>query len=377
MVMTPPPSPLPSEGRGSKRSLGDTPNPPTKGALPPLYSSAISPLPSEGRGSRRSLGDTPTPPTKGARPPLLSSALRHTPSSPDPMEVELAAAIAAAAERASELTVRVGMADGKFAAYVAAVQPAIRNPQSAIPLSPVPSIVSRGAGAAFLADLSIEDIPVSPKMKRRLRLFGLQTLGELGQLPQSAVLAQFGSEGARAWKLAHGIDRTPIIPYVPPKSVTERLAFAAPVDTADALLAAARTLLGRALHRPATRGRAARALRLRVHLENGHTWERETTFREPVGSSERMLLALRLKIDDAELPAPFTEVELTLLGLCGESALQLNLFTSERGRQLRRVAEAARQLKSRYGRPILAKVIEVEPWSRIPERRFALIDYDP
>ena len=421
--------------------------PPTKGGLPPLHSPESIPLPSKGREKAK-------------------------PGSPGPMEVELAAAIVAAAERASELAVRVGMADGKFAAYVAAVlgergqrtgyrgdagtrrrgdtgfdsaQPepvegrvaeppllrvnspiprplppdpqlgrrphphplpegegvyprpsprigggvgvgaSVPYPLSSVPrvapvtchLSPVTSIVPPGSGAAFLADLSIEDLPVSPEMKRRLRLFGLRTLGELGQLPQSAVLAQFRSEGARAWELAHGIDRTPIIPYVPPKSVTERLAFVAPVDTAGALLAAVRTLLGRALHQPTTRGRAARALRLRVHLENGHTWEREATFREPVGGSERMLLALRLKIDGAELPAPFTEVELTLLGLCGENALQLNLFTSERSRQLGRVAEAARQLKSRYGRPILAKVIEVEPWSRIPERRFALIDYDP
>ena len=65
------------------------------------------------------------------------------------------------------------------------------------------------------------------------------------------------------------------------------------------------------------------------------------------------------------------------MNLCGESALQGNLFPSKRGRQLDRVADAARQLKNRYGRPVLAKVVEVEPWSRIPERRFALIDFDP
>ena len=34
--------------------------------------------------------------------------------------------------------------------------------------------------------------------------------------------------------------------------------------------------------------------------------------------------------------APFTEVELTLFGLCGESALQANLFVTQRGRQLER-----------------------------------------
>lgn len=39
----------------------------------------------------------------------------------DNLEAELAEAIVAAAERASGLSVRVGIADGKFAAYVAAV----------------------------------------------------------------------------------------------------------------------------------------------------------------------------------------------------------------------------------------------------------------
>ena len=238
-------------------------------------------------------------------------------------------------------------------------------------------IVPAGAGAAFLAALSIEDLPVSVEMRRRLRLFGLYTLGELARLPQSAVTAQFGAEGTRAWELAHGVDRTPIAVYRPPQMVVERLAFPAPVDTEDALSAAVRTLLARALQRPAIRGRAARGLHLRVVLEDGHTWERDVTFREPVGSAERMRLALRQKVEGVALPAPFTEVELSLLGLCGESALQSNLFASTRGLQLQRVVEAARQLKARYGRPLLANILEVEPWSRIPERRFALIDYDP
>lgn len=42
-----------------------------------------------------------------------------TDASVDPLEVELGEAIVAAAEGASGLTVTVGIADGKFAAYVA------------------------------------------------------------------------------------------------------------------------------------------------------------------------------------------------------------------------------------------------------------------
>ena len=36
-----------------------------------------------------------------------------------------------------------------------------------------------------------------------------------------------------------------------------------------------------------------------------------------------------------------------------------------------------RHLKVRYGQSPLQRVVEVEPWSRIPERRHALMDYDP
>jgi DNA polymerase-4/protein ImuB len=38
---------------------------------------------------------------------------------------------------------------------------------------------------------------------------------------------------------------------------------------------------------------------------------------------------------------------------------------------------AIHQLKHRYGESPLYHVVEVEPWSRIPERRHALISYDP
>jgi hypothetical protein len=38
---------------------------------------------------------------------------------------------------------------------------------------------------------------------------------------------------------------------------------------------------------------------------------------------------------------------------------------------------AAEEIHSRLRRPMLYHVIEIEPWSRLPERRYALIDFDP
>ena len=247
-------------------------------------------------------------------------------------------------------------------------------------------IIPPGEAPAFLDDLPIDALPISHDMQRRLRLLGLRRVGDLAQLPAGAVAAQFGAEGARAWELAHGQDRSPVVPYRPPRSLSERLAFPSPVIATEQLIAATRRLLEHALKR-SVGGKvsrlAARTFLLRLLLEDGQAWERQSTFREPVSSVDRMLVAIRPKIDSAIASgalAPCTEIEVSLLDVCGESVSQLHLFPSQRARSEiheERVAEAARQLKARYGRPMLARILEVEPWSRIPERRFALIDYDP
>ena len=41
------------------------------------------------------------------------------------------------------------------------------------------------------------------------------------------------------------------------------------------------------------------------------------------------------------------------------------------------VRDAVRELKLRLGHSPLYRVVEVDPWSRIPERRHALLSFDP
>jgi hypothetical protein len=47
-----------------------------------------------------------------------------------------------------------------------------------------------------------------------------------------------------------------------------------------------------------------------------------------------------------------------------------------RAGQQRALRRAAREIALRLRRPMLHHVIEVQPWSRIPERRYALIDWE-
>jgi DNA polymerase-4/protein ImuB len=81
-----------------------------------------------------------------------------------------------------------------------------------------------------------------------------------------------------------------------------------------------------------------------------------------------------------ELPGAAEAMRLELVGLTAEAAHQEMLpggLGTLRARRIRPLVEVARQLKQRYGESPLYRVVEVEPWSRIPERRHALLVFDP
>jgi DNA polymerase-4/protein ImuB len=259
---------------------------------------------------------------------------------------------------------RIGFGNGKFAAAVAA-----RNTQPG-----KARVIPASATQTFLAPLSVRNLlMLEADVLQRLELLGLRTIGDLAALPFSAVQAEFGPSGARAWRLARGKDTEPVVPRPVQASVQDGLRFDDPLGSIDAVMAAIDQLLAHTFSQPALLGRSARQVRLRALLSDGTSWERLYTFKEALSSRDAARRALKSKLDLPNgLPlAPIEELGLELLGLGGESARQPGLFVA-RARQLAEIAEAARQLRARYGRVPLYHAVEVEPWSRIPERRWAL-----
>lgn len=215
-------------------------------------------------------------------------------------------------------------------------------------------------------------------MLKRLDRLGLRAIGDLAALPFSAVQAEFGPSGAQAWRLAHGQDSAVIVPLSVMPTVRASLRFDDPLASTDAILAALSTLLARAFGDPHLRGHSVRQARLCGLLADGTIWERLITFKEAVSSTRVAYDALKSKLQlPRALPeAPLDELSLILLGLGGEAAKQPSLF-STRARQQAEIVEAMRQLHARYGSAPLYRAVEVEPWSRIPERRWALIPDEP
>ncbi|MGH7904681.1 MAG: DNA polymerase Y family protein, partial [Candidatus Dormibacteraceae bacterium] len=236
--------------------------------------------------------------------------------------------------------------------------------------------IAEEAVAAFLAPQPVEALPVSTEMLRRLRLLRLDTLGRLSRLPRSALAAQFGPEGVIAWDLARGDPGPPLSPRRPRERVRERLGLDPPLVSRPALMVAWEQTLGRVLRQPAMKGQAARQAVLRVATERGGGWTREITFKEALVQRELIWPALASVLAEAPMPGPVCELELELAMLTPAQGRQLAI-PSQRAGSKERLEESLRQLKARYGYCPVGRVVEIEPWSRIPERRQALIDFDP
>jgi DNA polymerase-4/protein ImuB len=265
---------------------------------------------------------------------------------------------------------RLGFANGRLAAAVAA--------RMAEPGFARATVVPASETQMFLAPLSVRHLlMLAPDVLHRLELLGLKKIGDLAALPFNAVQAEFGPAGARAWRMARGKDGEPVVARPVVASVQDGLRFDDPLGSVEAVMAAIDQLLAHTFSQPALLGRSVRQVRLRALLSDGTSWERLYTFKQALSTRDAARRALKSKLDlpNGLPPAPIDELALELLGLGGEAARQPGLFVA-RARQLVEIAEAARQLSARYGRVPLYHAIEVEPWSRIPERRWALVTCD-
>jgi len=300
----------------------------------------------------------PTPEAPGCCYVDLCGLERHH-GPPEQAAVRLLAAVPPA------LRPRAGVAPGKFAAWVAAGQAAPGSPR----------VVTPDEVVGFLAGQPVAWLPLPLETLRRLERLGLRTMGDLAALPAHAVQARFGPDGRRAWELASGRDDDEVRPRERQETVVEELTLPAPATSRETLLIALRQLVARAFGRAVLRGRSVRQARLRGLVEGARSWEHVMVLREPVGG-ERLVEALGHRLQAVELPGALEALTLELSGLTAEAVRQEALLGA-RPHRARQLVEGVRQLKQRYGTSPIYRIVEVEPWSRIPERRRALISYDP
>jgi nucleotidyltransferase/DNA polymerase involved in DNA repair len=274
---------------------------------------------------------------------------------------------------------RAGWALGKFGAWVAAAGGRPGEPR----------VVPEAELVPFLAGCPVEALPVSESMLDRLGRLGVKTLAEMSALPQPALVGQFGEEGARAWAWARGERIDSVRAHHRPRPIRVSLDFPTPVGQTETLHGALDRLLERALMRPARRGRSVVGVRLGAQLEGGGSWSVEAILREPTSSREALGFNLRSRMSLSPPPRAVETLTVELFQF-GPQTLQVGLFDrkEEAGRGAGgagladgevppSLKDAVKELRLRLGHSPLYRVVEVDPWSRIPERRHALMRFEP
>ena len=103
---------------------------------------------------------------------------------------------------------------------------------------------------------------------------------------------------------------------------------------------------------------------------------KKIAFKSPVNEKKRVLFVLKGVLEESNLPGPLEDIQIIVSETAGEQGRQSGLFTDVRKNE--QLQETMRQLQTRLRiRPPVYKVMDVEPWSRIPERRRVLIPYAP
>src|SRR5215210_5321262 len=259
---------------------------------------------------------------------------------------------------------RAGAAERRFAALAAA--------NVARPLQSL--IVSDDRTQTFLAPLPMTLLPLERDRYEELEELGVRTIGQLAGLPGGAVAERLGPDGRRAWSLARGERDGRVAPRRAAEPLVETLEFPEAVGNELTLRRALAALLDRLLARPERAGRPPRKVALWARLVGGASWRRTVTLREPTADAARLRLALASKL--AELPAPALKLRLEVGELAERTGEQLELVAAEGEALQGRLREGLRQVRSAVGAGGVSTVVEVAPWSRIPEARALLVPRD-
>jgi len=289
-----------------------------------------------------------------------------------PVQVEaFAEGLISGVHRRSGFMASIGVASGKFPARVAA---GTARPGTA-------RVIRHGGEGEFLAPLPVDLLPLPEAMRWRLDLLGITTMGDIARLALGPFQAQFGPEGKRCWELSQGIDEEPLVPRVSEETVVRRLSFhgsegPAPAVTLEAIMAGVERLVQAAYADSLRGGRWVRKVIVRASLDGGGTWELPVAFREALSDPKDAWFAIKNALAKRAPERPVEELEVELVGLSAESGKQASMFEGK-GKLWRQVEEAVRQMGVQTGgRPATGRAMEVEPWSRIPERRMALVELE-
>lgn len=238
------------------------------------------------------------------------------------------------------LTCSLGVATGKAIAKMASD---LRKPNGLV-------MVTAGSEAAFLAPLAIGQLRgVGEATERKLRGYGVQTIGDLAALQESFLTRHFGVHGRDLHALARGIDDSPVIPEHQAKSIGRETTFLTDINDRHTLEVTLLELTEDVAESLRRHEMLARGVTLKIRYDDFSTRTRAHTLPEPLavtGPLYQQALALLREVN------PFRPVRLigvTAGPLLPSADRQLSLFSEPAVEKDRRIDRALDAVRARFG----------------------------
>ena len=210
--------------------------------------------------------------------------------------------------------------------------------------------IPAGSEADFLAPLPVRRIPGIGKVtEAALRSLGIQTVGQLAQVPLGRLEEIFGQWGTALYRKARGEDAYEFLVDAEPKSISNNHTFGFDVDNRGELAATLSQLCQKVGKRLRDAGLYTRTLTLTIRYAGFQTVTRSHTLAEPTNLDSVILSTIQQLFEkhwDRKQKVRLLGVELASLG--GGSA-QMVLLDAERREKLERLARATDQLRDRFG----------------------------
>lgn len=224
--------------------------------------------------------------------------------------------------------------------------------------------------------LSLARLDLPPPVQQRLAGFGLRTLGELRRLPAAVLGKRIGAAALLAIARAYGEVPDPRSEFKFPEHFAQELELPAPVDTAAALLFAARRLSGALAGWLAARQAGIQACALQLLHRAAVATVIELRFAAPTRDAARFERVLRERLERVALAAPVTGLRLDATAIEALPGGSTALFDKASGGAAD-MAALVERLRARIGEDAvhgIARVAEHRPECatlRLPQGRKA------
>jgi DNA polymerase-4 len=258
------------------------------------------------------------------------------------------AGFAAEVERALGITVSIGLSCNKFLAKIASD---LDKPRGF-------AVIGGGEAAAFLAPRSVTLIfGVGKIAQQRLARDGLRTIGDLQRAGERELRRRHGAEGARLFRLAHGLDDRPVRAEREAKSVSAETTFDRDVADFRALELRLWRLCEKVSSRLKTNALAGSTVTLKLKTADFRIRTRAQSLGHPTQLASRIFAVGRDLLARETDGTMFRLIGVGLSGLCDADGAD---FADLIDRRSAEAEQAIDRLRKRFGDEAVVKGLALE-----------------